>query len=109
MLLGDHLDSMVQTYVKRLRESGGAISPRIIIVAARGIILATDKSKLQEFGGPLRLNQFWANSLLERMQFVKRKATTAKSKLSIANFAELKLSFLDDVCATVDMEEIPLN
>lgn len=41
------------------------------------------------------------------MEFVQRKATTAKSKQSGMNFAEQKKLFLDEVKATVTMEEIP--
>ena len=41
------------------------------------------------------------------MNFVQRRATTAKSKHSIENFFVLKDSFLDSVCTTVTMEEIP--
>ena len=43
------------------------------------------------------------------MNFVQRKATTAKSKQSTAEFAELKENFLADIVATVTMEEIPLE
>ena len=55
----------------------------------------------------MELNRQWAHSLLKRMKFVQRKATTAKSKASEANFAEQKKVFLNDVVATVTMEEIP--
>ena len=41
------------------------------------------------------------------MNFVQRKATTAKSKQTVANFSKLKQSFLADVVATVTMEDIP--
>lgn len=49
----------------------------------------------------MQLKRFWAHSLLRRMNFVQRRATTAKSKHSIDNFYALKESFLDDVCATM--------
>ena len=62
---------------------------------------------LAEFGGHVQLNKHWAYSLLSRMQFVKRKATTAKSEHQTAHFAQLKQSFLNDVVTTVTMEEIP--
>ena len=55
----------------------------------------------------MELNRHWAYSLLTRMKFVQRKATTAKSKVTGANFTELKMSFLIDVVATVTMEKIP--
>ena len=41
------------------------------------------------------------------MKFVQRKATTAKSRHSVENLSELKKSFLEEVCNTVVMEEIP--
>ena len=40
-------------------------------------------------------------------EFCAKKATTAKSKETKADFAEKKLSFLADVAATVTMEEVP--
>lgn len=40
------------------------------------------------------------------MNFVRRKATTSKSKYTLADFAELKKSFLQSVVETVTMEEI---
>ena len=94
-------------YLKRVRDGGGVVSATIAIAAAKGILLSTDKMKLLEYGGHIQLNTTWAYSLLERMNFVKRKATEAKSKHTVENFAELKQCFLDDVVATVSMEEIP--
>ena len=74
------------------------------MAAARGLLLKYDKTKLNEFGGPVCLNKPWAYALLQRMKFVKRKATTAKSKYTISDFEQVKKSFLNDVVA---MEEIP--
>ena len=107
VLLGQELDSKVQAYLKKVREGGGAVSARIAMAAAKGILLSCDKSMLEEYGGSVRLNRYWAHSLLKRMKFVQRKATTAKGKHTITNFSELKKSFLEDVVTTVTMEEIP--
>ena len=107
VLLGNELDEKVQAYLRRVRDGGGVVSARIAIAAARGILLSTDKLKLLECGGHIQLNNTWAYSLLNRMKFVKRKATTAKSQYTLENFAELKQRFLQDVVATVSMEEIP--
>ena len=49
----------------------------------------------------------YAISLLERMNFVRRKVTTAKSNLTIQNISEIKKYTLEEVKATVTMEEIP--
>ena len=43
------------------------------------------------------------------MNFVQKKATTAESNHTIANFAELKRRFLVEVTSTVAMEEIPAD
>ena len=53
-------DVTVQMYLRKVR--GGAASVRIVTAAARGILLAIDKSKLEEFGGSVQLNRFWAHS-----------------------------------------------
>jgi len=107
VLLGEDLDMKVQLYLKKVREGGGVVSARIAMAAARGILLSCDRSRLVEFGGHVQVNRHWAYSLLSRMKFKKRKVTTAKSKYSIANFTQLKETFLNDIVATVEMEEIP--
>ena len=53
------------------------------------------------------LSRGWAYSLLHRVKFVTRKASTAKSKVTVSNFDELKQAFLNEVVSTVTMEEIP--
>ena len=55
----------------------------------------------------MELNKFWAHSLMKRMNFVQRKATTSKSKSSLVDFEEKKAEFLDAVAEAVVMEEIP--
>ena len=40
LLLGSDIDKMVQIYLSKLREGGGAVSARIAISAAKGILLA---------------------------------------------------------------------
>ena len=52
LLLGDDLDHKVQVYLKKVSEGGGAVSARIVMVAARGILLKCNRSMLVEFGGP---------------------------------------------------------
>ena len=55
----------------------------------------------------MRINRPWAQSLLERMGYVKRKATTLKGKYSLADFEQVKKQFLKDATETILMEEIP--
>ena len=84
-------------YLKRVRDGGGVVSAMIAVAAARGLVRAVDKYMLVEFGGHIELNTSWAYSLLNRMEFVKRKVTTAKSKFSVEKFAEVKEAFLNNV------------
>ena len=107
VLLGNDLDSKVQHYLRKVREAGGTVSSRTVMAAARGIVMSYNRDLLTGFGGPVLLNRYWAHSLLQRMNFVQRKATTAKSKESIASFLASKESFLEEVTQTVLMEEIP--
>ena len=107
LLLGQDLDGKVQQYLKKVREAGGAVSSRTVIAAARGIAMSCNRNVLAEFGGSIVLNRYWGHSLLNRMNFVQRKATTAKSKESEATFLVAKQQFLDEVVTTVYMEDIP--
>ena len=60
-----------------------------------------------EYGGHVELNVDWAYLLPRRMKFVQTKVMTAKPKLAIAEFCELKKQFLADVVAMVEIKEIP--
>ena len=107
LLLGATLDKQVQAYICKIREQGGVVSASIVVVVATGILLSIDKTKLVQFGGHIKISKHWAYKLLARMNFVKRKATTSKSKHSPEDFVELKRAFLEEVVAVVKMEEIP--
>ncbi len=107
LFVGEIIDSQVQQYLQKFREGGGVVTARIAVAAARGILVACDRSKLAEFGGHIHLSPSCGYSLLGRMNFVKRKATTTKSKLSLERFSELKLQFLNDVVSIVELEKIP--
>ena len=79
------------------------VSARIVVASATGILKHCNRSSLVEFGGHIQLNRHWAYSLLSRMNFVKRKVTTAKSKQSSQQFSQLKETFLSDITSTVEV------
>ena len=106
LLLRKELDQHVQIYLKKLRECGGSVSSRVVIAAAKGIVLACNKTLLSEFGGPVELGKPWAQSILKRLGWVKRKSTTALSKHNPEDFEKLKSTFLQEVSVLVSMEEI---
>ena len=107
ILIGEDLDQKVQLYLRKVREGGGALSARTAMAAAQGILRKCNRSMLAENDGPIQLNKHWAHSLLKRIKFVQRKATTSMSKPTMTNFEEKKREFLSDVATTVEMEEIP--
>ena len=88
-LLGDELDKKLQLlYVKRLQANGGLVTAGIGIAVARGLLMAEHKNQLAENGGYIKLNIHWAYKFFNRVGFVYRKPTTAKSKFSVEDFAE---------------------
>lgn len=78
------------------------------MAAARAIILTQECSKLVEIGGHIEINLAWVYFLLNCMKSIKWKTTTAKSKLTVRNFAQAKKDFLDNLVVIVEMEEISL-
>ena len=107
LLLGVQVEEQVQTYLKKIREQGVVVSASIVVAASKGTLLSIDRTQLAEFGGHIHLSREWAYKLLHLMNFVKRKATIAKSKHAPEDFARLKQVFLDEVVGVVEMEEVP--
>ena len=52
------------------------MNARVVLAAAEGIVKAIDRTLLFENGGHIKLSLDWAHSLLIRMGYVMRKATT---------------------------------
>ena len=65
-------------YVLSLRQAGGIINTRVVVAAGKGIVEANDCGLIMENGGMMNLGQSWAKSLLIRMNFIKRKASTGQ-------------------------------
>ena len=97
------MDKEAQEYVKNLRESGAVINSAIVRAAAEGIVKNHDSNLLQCNGGHINITKGWAKSFLDRMGYVKRRAST-RAKVSPADFEALKNQFLFDVKIVVEME-----
>ena len=106
MLIGNELEEQVKLFVGQLRSFGAVVNSAIVRAAAKGIILAKDANLLEENGGGINLTKDWANRLLARMGYAKRKATT-KAEIPPALFERLKAQFLSDVRTVVTMESNP--
>ena len=110
LTLQEEIDLEVQQYILHLREIGGPVNGAVVRASAKGIL----KRKIKEARGSKEgpgptmpvLTKDWNRYLLERLQFVKRKANT-KAKLSVENFSQLKHDYLSDTSGIVDIEEIP--
>ena len=108
LLLGEELDSQVQSYVLDLHCNGAVINSSITIAVAQAIVTNYDSNLLSENGGHIILTKSWAKYLLrrQRLGFVKRQCST-KAKVSASNFAWLQEQFGYDARVLIDMMEIP--
>ena len=83
LLLGDELDTAVQAYVESIRKLGGVVITAIVLGGAEAIA-GRDRMLLDT----LAPGKDWAKSLLSRMGYVKRKATT-KGKVAVEPLTQL--------------------
>ena len=77
------------------------------MAAATGMVQFHDSNLLSINGGPISITKAWAKSLLSRMHFVKRHASTKKSKITTTDFEVGKTQFLYDAKALIELEDIP--
>ena len=106
LLVGQKYDKEIQQYLVALREVGTAVNTLIVRSAGTAIIHRRDPGLLASAGGSVVLTKDWTRYLLQRMGYVKRKATT-KAKNTVEDFDALKSDFLFDIKVVVALEEIP--
>ena len=106
LTLGEDLDKQVRAYLSALRENGAVVNTAITIACAKGVVKCFDSNLLECNGGHISLTKHWAKYLMERMGFVKRRAST-NAKVSLPDFERFKAQFIFDVKAVIEMEEIP--
>ena len=70
------------------------------------MVKSYDSYLLECNGGHIAQTKYWAKYLMERMGFVKRWSNT-KPKFFVSDFNSLKVQFIFDVKAIIQMEEIP--
>lgn len=99
-------DEQVKDYIKKLRLSGGIVNSRIVISAAKGIIMANNRTELKQFGGTTELTKAWAISFMNRMGLSKRKGTKGVKHLP-EDFNEIQRVFLDRIKSKVEQYNIP--
>jgi len=99
-LLGEEMDRQLQEYIKSLREAKAVINSAIVISAAEGIVKSYNSNLLESNGGHIKCTKHWAKHFLNRLGYVKRKATT-KASISNDDFEAQKEQFLFDVQAII--------
>ena len=72
----------------------------VAMAAAHGIVISKNRALLKECGAQLVIEKPWEKSLLTRMNFVKRKGSTA-AKLPFADFERLKGEYLERIKSAV--------
>ena len=80
LVLGDYIEKQLQLYVKKIQQQGGVVTASVVVAAARGVMMAYNHPQLAEFGWHMVLTSTWAYHFLHRMKFVKRNATTSKTR-----------------------------
>ncbi len=106
LLLGSDIDEGVKKYIQQQRSKGAVITRFTVIAIARAIFMRHNRCLLSEFGGRINLTKQWAQSILHRMKYVKRRGST-KVHVTSEVFERLRDEFLSDIKITVMMEEIP--
>ena len=96
LLLGKHLDGVVQEYISALCKAGGIVNTSLVLGAAEGIVTAKNPGLLAKHGGHIELTKSWAKSLFQQMGYVKRKGSNA-GKVTVADFQEVKEVFMHDI------------
>ena len=90
--LPDEVVTYVMKYIRAVRDAEGVINTVIVIGATSGTVKRLKPELLECNGGyvVLPVKKDWAKYLLSKMKFVKRKATTKKSAITVSNFNEIK-------------------
>lgn len=76
LLLGEELHKQVWAYLASLQENRAVINTSIAMACAQGVMKSYDSNLLECNGGHILLTKNWAKYLMERMGFVKRRAST---------------------------------
>ena len=106
LLIGNDLDKLVQSYVRATRDGKGAVTTTVVLAAGEAILNHGNKKLSHDNGGPIKLTRHWAKSVLDRMNYVKRKASTS-AKIDPSHFDELKEQYLLDIKVVVEMMRVP--
>ena len=101
------VDPRVRKHLVAIQDCGSRVNQRITIATGIGVVRSLRPSLLLEHGGSLVLGRAWAEALLRRMDFVRRKKGTKTAKKVPDNFPEIRSAFLEQVATAVKEHNIP--
>ena len=104
-LIGALLDEELQARILSMRSHQAVINCNVVLGTARALLLKNNRTLLSDFGGPITLEKDWVRSVLQRMGFSKRRATST-SKVTPTDLEELKKNYIIDIYSIVKMEDI---
>ena len=105
-LLADDLDQRVVKMIDDVREAGGVITGPLVIGLGNGVVSHHDRALLVQNGGHISLNRSWSESILRRINYVKRRGTKAARKIPL-EFPVVKAEFLTRISNAVREHNIP--
>ena len=93
-------------YIHKLREVGGVVNTAVVMAAMQGMVLSHNRTLLKENGGYVIISKTLALSLLNCMDFVKRKGSTS-TKIITKDFEKARDDFLLRIKETVADHSMP--
>ena len=101
------MDKKVNAMIQSMHASGTAVAFNMTISIARGITLANDRTLLTENGGHINCSKRWVHSILCRLGYSKRKATTSKAPLAPGLLKEVGFSFHQAIGDILNAHKLP--
>ena len=99
-MVSDELVTEMKAILHNLRVSGGAIRWKTVIVIGNIVLSSRCPEKLIKNGGSVTLTTKWARGILEALDWVKRRGTTAKREMKPALYEELTFTWKRKANAT---------
>lgn len=106
-MLPSEIDAKVLDMVRSMRSAGAVTNFHTLIGLATGIVMANDRTLLKENGGHVEFTIGWCQSIYKRLNFVRRKATTAKPLIAPGLIDEMGFSFYKEINELVRWFNIP--
>ena len=106
-MLPAEIDEKVLEMIRNMCNEGAVISFHTVVGLATGIVLVNDRTLLKENFGTVEFTVGWCQSIFKRLNFVRRKSTTAKPLIAPGLIKEIGFSFYKEIHELVKWLKIP--